>query len=63
MSAIMMCPVVFLNFQTERCRRVVNTPRNREVPVSNLDPRRKAILTEAFRGFPQSLQANAGIIP
>jgi hypothetical protein len=29
------------------------------------DPRRRqpAILTEVFRGFPPSLQANAGVVP
>jgi hypothetical protein len=34
----------------------------REVPGSNLGPE-LAVMTEFFRGFPQSLQTNAEIMP
>jgi hypothetical protein len=37
-------------------------PRIREVPGSNFGPGQET-LTEIFRGFLQSLQANAGIVP
>jgi hypothetical protein len=50
--------------KTERRGRVVNTSTSYSgVPVLNSRHRRPAILIEAFRGFPQSLQATAGIIP
>jgi hypothetical protein len=34
----------------------------RAVPGSNLSPE-SGFLTEVYRGFPQSLQANAGMVP
>jgi hypothetical protein len=44
--------------------RVVNTPTlYAGGPEFDSQPRRMAILTEVFRGFPQSLQANARIVP
>lgn len=32
-------------------------------PEFDIRPRRQAVLTVVFRGFPDSLQANAGIVP
>jgi hypothetical protein len=49
---------------TERRGRVVNTPTSYSGgPGFDYRPRRSAILTESFRGFSQSLQANSGIVP
>jgi hypothetical protein len=49
---------------TERRGRVVNISASYlEGPEFKSQPRRPAILTEVFRGFPQSLQANARIVP
>jgi hypothetical protein len=48
--------------ETERRGRVVNIPISYSGgPTFDYRPRRQAILTEVFRGFPQSLQANSGI--
>jgi hypothetical protein len=50
--------------QTERRGRVVSTPASYSGdPGFKYRPRRPATLTEVFRCFPQSLQANVGIVP
>jgi hypothetical protein len=50
------------NFRTEPRGRVVSTLlRIREVSGSNLGP--ETGYPEVFRGFPQSFQANAEIVP
>jgi hypothetical protein len=52
------------NGGTDCCGRVVNAPTlYSEGPALDSRPRQRAILIEGFRGFPQSLQANSGIIP
>jgi hypothetical protein len=49
---------------TERRDRMVNTPASYVGgPGFKSRHRRPAILTEGFRDFPQSLKANAGIVP
>jgi hypothetical protein len=50
----------FLSPGTERYGRVHRT---QGVPVSNLGPRRPAVVTEVFRDLSQFLQANVGISP
>jgi hypothetical protein len=53
-----------LQLSTERRGRLVNNPALYwEGPGFDSRNRRPAILSEAFRGFHQSLQANAGIVP
>jgi hypothetical protein len=50
--------------QIERSGQVVTTPTSySEVSRVQISAWRPAILTEGFRGFPQSHQANAGIVP
>jgi hypothetical protein len=50
--------------QTEGSGRVVNTPASFSGgPGLKSRTRRPVSLTEVFLGFPQSLQANAGIVP
>jgi hypothetical protein len=49
---------------TERCGRVVNTPTYYSGgPGFYSRPWRPAVMIEVFSGFPQSLQANAWIVP
>jgi hypothetical protein len=48
---------------TERCGGVVNTPSYSGGPGFDSWPWQQAILIEVFRCFPQSHQANAGIVP
>jgi hypothetical protein len=53
-----------LNIVTERRGLVVNIPASYSGGHGfKSRPRPSAILIEGFRGFPQSLQTNAGIIP
>jgi hypothetical protein len=48
------------DLHTERRGPLINTPARSWVQISAW---RSAILTDAFRGFSPSLQANAGIVP
>jgi hypothetical protein len=48
---------------TERRGRVVNTHNSYSGGGFDSRPRRPAILPDDFRGLPQSLQANVGVIP
>jgi hypothetical protein len=51
-----------LSLSERRCR-IVNNPASYSGGTGfKSRPRRTAILIEVFRGFPQSLQANAGIV-
>jgi hypothetical protein len=50
-------------FPTEHRGRVVNTPSYSGCPGFDSRSRQPPILIDDFRGFPQSLQANAGIVP
>jgi hypothetical protein len=50
--------------KTERRGRVANTHASYSGgPGFKSRPRRPALLTEVFRGFPQSLQVSDGIVP
>jgi hypothetical protein len=50
--------------QPKRRGRVVNNPASYSGgPEFDSRPRRTAVLIEVLRGSPQSLQANAGIVP
>jgi hypothetical protein len=50
--------------KTESCGQLVNTPTSYlEGPLFDCWPQQPAILIEDFRGFPQSLKANARLMP
>jgi hypothetical protein len=55
---------IYKHIYIERRGRVVKTPTSHSwSPGFYYWPRRPAILIEGFRGFPQSLQGNSGIVP
>jgi hypothetical protein len=59
-----MISLLSIKGKIERRGRVVNPPASYPGgPEFKSRPRRSAMLIEAFRGFRQSLQANAGIVP